>query len=445
MRTKLTLVLLLLGIPSAAFADIYVPSLVEMISSPLLWSIYIVTMVITVPVILIIGLIETLVVKRYIIGSFWRAFGWICLMNAITSLVRLPYSGSAVLWPGFPVSLILTIIAESALIAACLRKYLNVKSFRTAFNLSVKMNIASYAFLGIVLLGLFYIPVIGAEKKEVLRNLHGKLVIQSGCHLKVMDIATHMVIGTDCIKYASRCFSTDNDHSLTYVYNLNSDITQDTSKVSIINYTLCDHKWQEKFLGDIGPVKNAIAISGDGQSLLCDTENGLQVYDRKHNSIKKLRKKFSEITFAAFSPDNDCIVIQESIEQKISSNTYTSEARSSIIDLASGRVIKQIENAWRPVFSPSGSRLTWVDDNSIIIYDYRIGSRRRIIPRGNITGKPAWSPDGRFIAYYGVVNPFTSNGWIHDIRIIDTKTGVGATFLHDIRTFGRPCDMVWLK
>lgn len=450
MAVRLGFLFLLLLIPTAAWANIYVPSFVEMVSSPLVWSIYVVTMVITLPVIMLIGYVETRAVRMFVAdGGFWKVFWQLCILNAITSLIRLPFTGPRIVWPGLPVSYLLTIPAEALLIWLFLRKLLSVKSAGAAVVISARMNTASYALLGLAMLAMFYIPVIGVEHPEVGRRAAGRLVISPKSGARTIDLATRkFVVGSadsDAIGGPAECSAADGRGGMVRVIAGESAGIDKPFDASIVRSRIVGGQWVDTRIGQVRKVQAVVAMSGDGSLLVCKRAGKWIVLRSDGNLFGELPERLSNLFSAAeFSPDRRNLLVTTSWEVPAGGAMHSYDWQDVIVDLET-RKTERLDGISHAVFSPDGSRLAWKGEGGIGIYDLQQGSRRVIPIRGSIAGSVAWSPDGRLIAYIGSVNTFTANNWWPDVRVVDVQSGKSSTVFRSIYTVGVPGDLLWLR
>lgn len=170
-----------------------------------------------------------------------------------------------------------------------------------------------------------------------------------------------------------------------------------------------------------------MAVSNDGRLLVCEMDDDWVIYDWKKQTKKILPRQIQNIKEASFSYDNNFLITDDSILNLVTDD------------------IKDLDDIpWSSV-SPYEHKLAWNDGDSIIIYDYERNERQNIKVKGKVGGWIGWSPDGRFVVYFCVLNPFTHNGWEVDIRITDIKTGASATVCQNFFTGGRWYKPIWIK
>lgn len=439
MAKRLPFLFLLVLIPTAAWADIYVPSFVEMVSSPLMWSIYVVTIVITVPVILLIGLVETLAVRKYIEkAAFRKVLVQICILNAITSLIRLPYMGYRAVWPGLPVSYLLTIPIEAMLLWLFLRKMLPVKSVGAALVLSARMNTASYALLAAIVLSIVYLPVVGQEHPGILCGASGRLVINPLDEFRVLNVCQRkFVIGRSgstrrISRNLAKCCSQGPDGTVNRVVAVEEVEVGKDYDVLVLSTRIGCAGLTEKMLHRVHDIQESEAVSRDGSLLVCKKAGKWVLYDTSKDKAAELPPALSDISAAAFSPDSRYLVARD-----------LTHGQSFLINLRSMEVTK-LGGVWDASFSPTGPQLAWLDKGAITIYDYVRKTRRSIAVRGDLHSRLAWSPDGRLLAAFGAANPLAVNRWMPEIRVIDSRTGDTATLYRDVFTADRSDRLLWV-
>jgi WD40 repeat protein len=124
-------------------------------------------------------------------------------------------------------------------------------------------------------------------------------------------------------------------------------------------------------------------------------------------------------------------------------NWSVSKPTSQIIDLHTGQIIK-LNTASEIRFNHTATFAAWINKKYLTIYEMNSG-RQRVLPvPDNQETAFAWSPDDRYIAYLGEVNPFTSWSDTKDIRVIDLQTGKSATLIDGITMRGIHNYLLWL-
>ncbi|GEM_PF-5376232 len=329
MAKRIAFLFVLLLVPTAAWANIYVPSFVEVVSSPLMWSIYVVTMAITVPVILLISYVEARAVRKYIVdGTFRKVFAQLCVLNAITSLIRLPFMGRQVVWPGLPVSYVLTIPAEALLVMLFLRKLLSVKSVGSALVISARMNTASYALLTVIILGMIYIPTIGAEHPEVGRDAVGLLVIGADTDCRVLDLSTRrFVVGSaqrHSVSERAECYASDARGGMIWVVASESAGMNETYDVSIVSSRVANGRWVDTPIGKVTKVHEVEAVSGDGSLLVCRRADKWLILRSSGETFAELPERLARsVSSARFSPDCRHLLVTTSREAPLRGGMHT--------------------------------------------------------------------------------------------------------------------------
>lgn len=173
------LTLILAIIPSVANANIVFPSVVHWITSAGPYSLLILPLVITFPLLLAISFIEALIARKFITTE--RSLGRIVFIllgiNALTSAIGLVTMPDV---KDIPLGLLLAFLITSIVEALCL-PVLKKKGQRridfSMFKASFVMNAASYAFLGLIVFTLISLP--GKLMPENIRSeeLKGDFVV----------------------------------------------------------------------------------------------------------------------------------------------------------------------------------------------------------------------------------------------------------------------------
>ena len=426
MRLVLVLLFLLLLLPCAAYANMFVPILTQMIACPLDWP----GLFIAIPLILIINILETLVINKHNLkGSFKDTFFGVLKINLITFLLSGFVSDEKHIWLSLAFSFILTIIVEALLVERMLQQQFEIGDFGSALTLSIKMNTASYALMTLIMLGLIYIPALGADQPEVLAKAHGQLLVNPSFEARVIDLNTRQLINDEGDTFNTplmhlQCFAVGNNRSLFCVTPAESPV----GAVDIWLAWISGKQWDFKLLGEVKSVTQTKAISRDGRLLLCRMAGNWVIYDWKNHTKKKLPRQWEDIWNASFSGDNKYLIVDE-----------------YVFNLSTGKA-RQLEDIppWFSV-SPYEHKLMWQSgDHNINIYDYEHNKRRSLSVKGEVRSKIALSPDGRLIAYtcekgshYHYRGP--------EIRITDIRTGASAAVYGDPHTLGSSDTVIWIK
>lgn len=424
--------LLMLLMPLAAHADIWIPSFVQCITSPLLSSFSVIALIVTIPVTLGVSALEALVVRKYAKGIQLSSIIWyLAIINIITSIfgtIMMPLGTE--LWPGLLVCFVLTVIAEGILLFAFADRLKLPRSIRQAFAISTKMNAVSYAVLAGTLAALVYLPRIGNESPIVRKAISGKLAMVSfGDSFQVLDLSST----PSGLSKEQTLGLTPNE----YLAGTGGQIVG-LMPHEIVKLRYTDRGWKKHFVNLPPELSDPISLSQDGRLICCTFNDGQSIYDLKsRRMVRYLGRCMKKVSIAAFSFDNRFVAIADMSDT-------TSNTVAKLIDLKTGAVAP-LKDAWGFTFNPTRNQLAWETDNCIIIYDCFSGLQKTLKVPGTIASRIAWSPEGRFIAYLGHPNWFTAQNWRSDARAVDVKTGDSATLHRNIWTSGAPYTLFWLN
>jgi len=170
---------LLAAVPAAARADIVFPSVVCWLSAAGPYSFFLLPIVVTVPLLVAISAIEALIVRRVLKppSGLGRLIAVLFLINVFTSaigLVTMP-SGTE-LFPGVLLAFAATTVVEGFCLVILLERGKRRLSL-ALFRASALMNAASYAFLGLLLALLIYLPAALMPNDLDKRALTGEIAV----------------------------------------------------------------------------------------------------------------------------------------------------------------------------------------------------------------------------------------------------------------------------
>lgn len=431
MRKPAIATLAVMLISTRADANIYMPSFIQYVTAPLLWSIYLITLVFTIPVVLVIGFIEALVVRRYAKSASLLALtAQMAGLNALTSLVgvyALP-TGTE-LWPGLLIAFIITVPLEAFLLGAFFRRALAPPSVARVLRISLWMNTASYALLTCVLVGLIYIPLIGQENRDIRAHLSGTLVmarlgriVELNFNGRAPKLSPEQKLDVE----SAGDYQARDDRTVA--------ATSPDGKLFRLVRSAQGWRAESRVVHSPAKTETIVGVSLDGALICCTVEGRWMVRDTRRNKcIYASRDRAPEWASAAFSPDGRFVVLRGAAHG------------ASLVDLGPGRS-SPLQNCGRGQFSPDSKLLAWVDGGAIRILNCATGRSRRLRVPGQVTSDGmAWSPDGKHIAYLGHPNPFTAQRWTPDVRVVSVRDGGSVTLYPRLFTAGAPCPMVWLR
>jgi hypothetical protein len=120
------------------------------------------------------------------------------------------------------------------------------------------------------------------------------------------------------------------------------------------------------------------------------------------------------------------------------------DERRQVVDLATGRV-RDIASGDSIASSPTAAEIAWTTRGGIVVFHCPTGTSRRIEASGAGGWGLAWSPDGTMLAYTGSTNPFTSQPWFTDLRVVEPRTGRSTTVARRLFTAGAGARLFWVR
>ena len=452
---KLVLVLLFLFLPSGVYANIYTLSLVSMIANPLDWPGLANLLVIVIPLILIISLVETLAVnKKRIKGSFGFVFRKLCLINTMSFFCGALVPRANEIWGDLVFSFILTVLFESLLIGKYLGEQFDITSNGSALELSARMNAASYALIGLIAIGLVYGPYLGNEHPGILEKVYGKLILEPSSERAVVDLRKQQFIKGETFGtfYSAECYAVADDNSLicaipadrNYIRSANKPIT-----IDITRRWLSRNEWKSQVLGRVNSILQIRAISPNGYLILCKMNDSLVIYDWKRRVVRKLPRELQDIWHSSFSYDNSYLITNAYFKRHVPGRKNIIKNKMCLFNIKTG-VMSILGNMQFFSSSPYQHKIVWRHHYDVVtVYDYDHNKRRNLkiselYSKYLTTDQIAISPDGKYLAYYCIVNPFTYRR-DRDIRVINIQTGEAATVCKNKGTLDYANDLLWIK
>lgn len=418
--------------PTPALANIYVPSFVRMLTAPGPMSFLIYTVFWTVPVLLSIGFLEALVLRRYTKAATLPQLTFrLAAINGVSSAIGwvvLP-TGTEI-W-ALPLAFVLTIPVEAAILELAEGKRLGLGSLRRVIIISTRMNALSYSVLAVVVAGLVYVPAIGHEDNSIAREVSGRLLVVQGQASNLLDLSDGSLRRTQ-----------GSPPGWNRGVSISGDAIVVCREDGVRRYVLADLEWSSTKIDLSQDGADVYALSHDGSRACCVQDRTGVVRDLETGKILcQLPKEHSIPDYCLFSPDGEFLACRYSRRMK---DGGVLNRQTFIVDVHSGEHTI-VEDAYCFAFSPVEPVLAWAHDQCITLHDCRTRKRTTIRLPGPVRSDIAWSPDGRFIAFLGHMSEFTMDGWSPDIRVVRVSDGRSTTLHKRLFTSGAPCRLLWLR
>lgn len=419
-----------LFIAARAQTNPYMPTFLEMITSPRgerpyngMYMVFAAPL--WLPVLLILGFVEALVIRRYVQGkSLLRLTGSLFIINFITSIVGFFSLPPNIAWQvALVIAFMQAVVLEGILLWAMAP--LNTKSIPLNFAASLRINATSYAIIGIALLLMVIVPWIGTESESVLDDISGTIILEK----------------QGMIDLNQKPYILQKDPGVMANGKWLAGVRPDGTSYSIVTH----HDDIELVRVSDGKVLRSVDVSDkvseieglsrDGRLVVCNYERSRVVFDLNRKKPVYTFAERSQAYYGTFSHDNKYVV------------TYGSTG-NWVVDLhkKSIRQIESVPGRMPPVaFSPTAARVLFNHTRAdcIIIYDCTKNSAKRIKIRG-MNQALAWSPDGKYILGWSKhPSPVMIDREHVNIRVVSVDTQRTATVYSKLPEEGNR--VVWMR
>jgi hypothetical protein len=356
-------------------------------------------------------------------SRFWPAFGWLLLVNIITSFLKLPYDNINQIWYLIGIAFLLTIPIEALLIRLFYKSVMRDKPYSYALKISTCFNTASYLIMVIYIAYLIYVPMIGVDDPALKAKLKGKIVLQNIRYHYLIDVekSKELIHLEDTNFHFNRVFNLIKKDDNSYYY-----IDEDSKLV------LCDiknNKITEKIIRTSKQGKELCAITPDLETAVYEKSDGF--YLNKQDKIKRINIKISSID--QISNDSNYLI------------AGLDSGKTALINTINNEILERF-NCYSAIISPNSKYIALRNNDEISMYNIekKIYRKFKLPSKLWFLARIAWSPDSKCIVYFGFVNKNLNSNWDVDLRAIDINTGKTTTIIKQLHTFGIPLVPLWL-
>lgn len=388
-----TLIFLLVTASAGAVqANMVLPSVVDVVASPLLSSIWLVTIPLSLLTLLGISFIEALVLKRLLPSvTPLRVMAWLVLLNAITSVTG-AFMGPffTTLFPGMFIAYGLTVVAEGLLLHKI--PFALGMSLARRMVVSLGMNTASYAVLGLVLAALVYGPGWRTRDATLQQEARGTVIVESFQALRLDTGRLHL----EEIAPFRPMTAAGNGKAIAF----------EGGKAILVAFGKTGFRQEEEVtfsdhdLLGVSPALDRAAIAVDG----C-----LQVVNREGQQLPTPSGLVADGWPVRFSHSGRYLATYATQR-----DSGTHRDKGGFVLVEGGKVTAL--DAWvyphAYAFNPATDELAWIAGKQIAILDPATGKLRtlRLSARYDRPQTIAWSPDGRLLVSTASMNPFVGSG-----------------------------------
>lgn len=380
-------------VSAPACANMVIPSMVQVVAAPIPFSLALFRLPLMLQTLALVSAVEAAIVVLAARKPLWRVFVDLFCINAITSVAGLLMDpGGSPLWPGILWAYALTSVLEAAMLL--IWRLLRSGGVVRALALSLAMNAASYAIIGVALYTMLKGPYQETRDQSILQRVSGRLVSDTREEILLGQGDARVVKDSPgAPQLLRRQQGTTSYAAVSPDLKAGLVIGAPTSEVRELSTDRLIWRWT----GGVSSYPSP-GLSNEGRKVI-------------------------------FRGDDGGVFLADTRLRRL-------------------RPIPGVEHASSLAITADGARVAVCEGDAITIVDTETLNKDRIemAVKGPYLCSGTWSPDGGYLALAGNFNPYTAGNVIGvDVTIIDTRTRRWARLPMRVDDMWTQHDVTWVQ